>query len=96
MVLVAFHPGQGISAHAADVSLVITVMDGDGTIRIGEDFHHLRAGDIATVPPGVVRAIDAGAAGMVAMHAVSPLPTEADHSMSVSRSTTCSPLPPRC
>lgn len=81
VVLVAFHPGQGIPAHAPDVSLVITVMDGDGTIRIGDDFHHLRAGDIATVPPGVVRAINAGAAGMVAIHTVSPAPTEADHAM---------------
>lgn len=81
VVLVAFHPGQGIPAHAPDVSLVITVMDGDGTIRIGDDFHHLRAGDIATVPPGAVRAIRAGAAGMVAMHTVSPSPTEADHAV---------------
>lgn len=84
VMLVAFRPGQGIPAHAPDAALVITVMDGDGTIRIGDDFHHLRAGDIATVPAGVVRAINAGAAGMVAMHTVSPVPTEADHSMAVS------------
>lgn len=79
VVLAGFEPGQEIPAHAPDVDLVVSVLDGDGLVRIGEDVHHVRAGDVATIPAGKVRGIKAGPAGMIALHVVSPPPTDADH-----------------
>lgn len=79
IVLAGFLPGQEIPAHAPHVDLVLTVLDGDGEVRIGEQVHHLRAGDLAVVPAGEMRAVRAGPGGMVALHVVSPPPTAEDH-----------------
>ena len=78
-VLTGFRPGQEIPAHAPTVDMVVSVLSGDGRIRIGDEIHHIRGGDVATVPAGEVRAIHAGPQGMVALHVVSPPPTAADH-----------------
>lgn len=78
-VLTAFHAGQEIPVHAPPAAMVMSVLDGDGQVRVGNEVSHVRAGDVVTVPAGVARGVLAGPAGLVALHVVSPPPTDADH-----------------
>lgn len=80
-VLAGFRAGQEISAHAPGVNLVVSVLDGGGRIRAGEEVRQVSAGDVAVIPAGQVRAIQAGEDGMVLMNVVSPPPTDADHAI---------------
>lgn len=79
VVLVAFLPGQRIPDHAPAVDLAVSVLEGDGRVRIDDQEFGVRAGDVAMIPAGAARSITAGSAGMVALHVVSPPPTAADH-----------------
>lgn len=79
VVLAGFQPFQEIPPHAPSMDLVLAVLDGDGWVRMGEEVHHVRAGDVAVVPGGVVRGVRAGAQGMVTLHVASPPPTAGDH-----------------
>lgn len=78
-ILAGFRPGQEIPVHAPELDLIVSVLDGDGRIRIGDEVFDVRAGDLATIPAGEVRSIKAGPAGMVVLNLASPPPIEADH-----------------
>src|SRR5450755_671189 len=60
--------GSGAPAHchALEEELFV-VLDGDGTLRLGEDEHLLRAGDVIARPPstGVAHSLRAGDGGLV-------------------------------
>jgi len=79
VILTAFHPGQEIPPHAPSVTMVMSIADGDGLVRVGDEVHPVKAGDVVTVPGGTVRGVSAGEAGLVALHTVTPLPGEGDH-----------------
>jgi quercetin dioxygenase-like cupin family protein/hemerythrin-like domain-containing protein len=79
VVLVALESGQEIPPHAPAVNLSISVLDGDGQIRIDDYVHNVRAGDVAVIPSGAVRGIRGGGSGLIALHVVAPPPTNADH-----------------
>ena len=79
VVLAGFLPGQRIPDHAPAVDLAVSVLDGDGVIRIDDGEFGVRTGDVAMIPAGAARSVTAGPAGMVVLHVVSPPPTSADH-----------------
>ncbi len=83
VVLAAFMPSQEIPPHAPPVALTISVLDGDGQIRIDDEVYDVRAGDVAVIPAGAVRGIRGGESGMTALHVVAPPPSAADHQTSV-------------
>jgi quercetin dioxygenase-like cupin family protein/uncharacterized protein (DUF2249 family) len=78
VVLAAFEPGQEIPVHAPGVDLVLSVLEGMGEVRAGDQVHPVAAGDVVIVPAGEERGVRARTR-MVALHVVSPPPTEADH-----------------
>ena len=59
-VLVAFLPGQRIPDHAPAVDLAVSVLEGDGRVRIDDQEFGVRAGDVAMIPAGAARSITAG------------------------------------
>lgn len=78
VVLAAFEPGQEIPVHAPEVDLVMSILEGLGDVRAGDQIHSVKAGDIVIIPAGSERGVRARTR-LVALHVVSPPPTEADH-----------------
>ena len=78
VVLAAFEPGQEIPIHTPGVDLVMSILDGVGEVRAGDQVHSVKAGDVVIVPAGSERGVRARTR-LVALHVVSPPPTEADH-----------------
>lgn len=80
VVLGYFEPGQFIPVHAPDSDVAITVVSGSGTIRDGEDEHHVGQGDVVVVPAGTDRGIRADEDGRLeATLVTAPPPTDAEH-----------------
>lgn len=79
VILGAFKAGQTIEPHAPDVTLVLSILEGDGRVRIGDDVRSVRAGDVCIIAAGRARGVEAGPTGMIGLFVASPLPTAADH-----------------
>lgn len=58
-------PGAPLHCHSLEEELYF-ILDGTGTLRLGDDTHPLRAGDVVARPPstGVAHAVRAGEEGM--------------------------------
>jgi quercetin dioxygenase-like cupin family protein len=54
-----FAPGQELSEHTASVPAVIHVLDGEGTVRLGDDDHEARRGMVYYMPAGLRHAVQA-------------------------------------
>lgn len=78
VVLTCFEPGQFIPVHSPGVDMALVVLEGDGTVVAGDQESDVSAGSIAIVPAGQARGIKARTR-LVAVHLVSPPPTEGDH-----------------
>lgn len=57
-----FAPGQELSEHAASVPAVIQVLDGEGTVRLGDDVHPARRGMFFYMTAGLRHAVRADGA----------------------------------
>lgn len=79
VILGAFKAGQTIEPHAPNASLILTVLEGDGRVRIGERVRSVRTGDVCIIGAGQSRGVEAGSAGMIGQFVVTPVPTAADH-----------------
>jgi quercetin dioxygenase-like cupin family protein len=78
LVLTCFEPGQLIPVHSPGVDMALAVLEGDGIVTAGDEETEVGPGAIVLVPAGVSRGVRARTR-LVAIHLVSPPPTDADH-----------------
>lgn len=78
VVLTCFEPGQFIPVHSPGIDMTLVVLEGEGTAVAGDQEVAVSPGSIVIVPAGQARGIKA-TTRLVAVHLVSPPPTEADH-----------------
>jgi len=79
VVLGFFRPEQFIPVHAPSSDLIVTVVEGSGTVRDGEEDRSVEPGDVVVVPADEDRGIKAGDAGLEATLVTAPPPTDAEH-----------------
>jgi quercetin dioxygenase-like cupin family protein len=77
-VLTCLEPGQFIPVHSPGVDMVLVVLEGVGQTVAGHTQEAIRPGTVIFVPAGEARGVKAESR-LVAMHVVSPPPTEKDH-----------------
>ena len=77
-VLTCFEPGQFIPVHRPGVDMLLLVLEGEGRVVAGEREEAARPGTTIFVPAGEARGLKADTR-IVALHVVSPPPTDADH-----------------
>lgn len=77
-VLTCFEPGQFIPVHTPGIDVTFVILEGEGAIVAGDQEAEIGPGAIVIVPAGAARGIKA-TTRLIAMHLVSPIPTEADH-----------------
>jgi quercetin dioxygenase-like cupin family protein len=78
VVLTCFEPGQYIPVHSPGVDMTLVVLEGEGRVVAGDAEADVGPGAVVIVPAGEARGVLASTR-MVAVHLVSPPPTEADH-----------------
>ena len=80
VVLGYFEPGQFIPVHAPDSDVAITVLDGAGVVRDGEDDQRVEPGSVVVVPAGTDRGVRADDdSRLEATLVTAPPPTDAEH-----------------
>lgn len=77
-VLTCLEPGQFIPVHRPGVDMLLLVLEGEGQLVAGDREEAAGPGTIAFAPAGEARGLRAGTR-LVALHVVSPPPTEPDH-----------------
>jgi quercetin dioxygenase-like cupin family protein len=77
-VLTCLEPDQFIPVHRPGVDMLLLVLEGEGQLVAGDREEVAGAGTMVFVPAGEARGLKA-ATRLVALHVVSPPPTEADH-----------------
>ncbi|MCC6179621.1 MAG: cupin domain-containing protein [Chloroflexi bacterium] len=77
-VLTCFEPGQNIPVHSPGIDMILVVLEGEGTVVAGDKEAEVGPGAIVVVPAGEARGVKANTR-LIAVHLVSPPPTEADH-----------------
>lgn len=83
-LLVCCEPGQFIPVHAPGVAVTLVVLEGEGTLVAGEHEEKVGPGAIAFASAGEARGVRADTR-LVALHAVTPPPTEDDHAGVISK-----------
>ena len=83
-VLTCLEPGQFIPVHRPGVDMLLVVLEGEGRLVAGDREEAARPGTMVFVPAGEARGLKAETR-IVALHVVSPPPTEADHVEVVAR-----------
>ena len=78
VILTCFEAGQFIPVHRPGVDLTLVILQGEGMLIAGEREERIGAGAIAFIPAGEARGLKAESR-IVALHVVSPPPTDADH-----------------
>ncbi|HEV2281834.1 MAG TPA: cupin domain-containing protein [bacterium] len=78
VLLVCLEPGQFIPVHRPEVDLTIAVLEGEGTLALGDREEAIGPGTVAFAPAGTARGLRA-ATRLVALNVVTPPPTDADH-----------------
>ena len=79
-LLVCLEPGQFIPVHAPGVDIVFVILEGEGTLIAGDHEEQVGPGAIAFAAAGEARGLLARTR-LIAVHVVSPPPTEADHTV---------------
>jgi quercetin dioxygenase-like cupin family protein len=77
-VLTCLEPGQFIPVHRPGVDMALVVLEGEGQVVAGDVREAVRPGAVIFVPAGESRGVKADSR-LVALHVVSPPPTERDH-----------------
>lgn len=78
-LLVCLEPGQFIPVHAPGVDITFVILEGNGRLVAGTHEAEVGPGAIAFAAAGEERGLRARTR-LVAVHVVSPVPTESDHS----------------
>jgi len=79
VVLGFFRAEQFIPVHAPSSDLVVTVVEGSGVVRDGDEDRAVEPGDVVVVPADEDRGIKAGETGLEATLVTAPPPTDAEH-----------------
>ena len=77
-LIVCLEPGQFIPVHSPMVDVTFAILEGEGLLMAGDQLANVRAGSVAFVGAGEARGLRASTR-LVALHVVTPPPTEADH-----------------
>ena len=77
-VLTCLEPGQFIPVHRPGVDMLLVVLEGEGRVVAGDREEPAQAGTTVFVPAGEARGLKADCR-LLALHVVSPPPTETDH-----------------
>jgi quercetin dioxygenase-like cupin family protein len=77
-VLTCLEPGQYIPVHRPNIDMLLLVLEGEGRFVAGEQEGAARPGTAVFVPAGEARGLKAQTR-IVALHVVSPPPTDVDH-----------------
>ena len=83
-VLTCLEPGQFIPVHRPGVDMLLIILEGEGQIMAGDRQEAAGPGTFVFVPAGEARGVKA-ATRLVALHVVSPPPTEKDHAEVMAR-----------
>ena len=78
VILACFEPGQFIPVHHPGVDLTLVILEGEGVLVAGDREERIGPGALSFIPSGEARGVKAETR-MVALHVVSPPPTDADH-----------------
>lgn len=78
VLLVCLEAGQFIPVHSPQVDMALVVLEGEGMLIAGEREEAALPGVVAFVPAGENRGLKAQTR-LVALHVVTPPPTQADH-----------------
>lgn len=78
VVLTCFEPGQFIPVHRPGVDMTLVILEGEATVVAGAEEARVGAGAVVVAPAGEARGVRAETR-VVAVHVVTPPPTEADH-----------------
>ncbi|HEV2357539.1 MAG TPA: cupin domain-containing protein [bacterium] len=78
VLLACLEPGQFIPVHQPAVDVTIAVLEGEGTLVVGDREASVGPGAIAFAPAGTARGLKA-ATRLVVLNVVTPPPTDADH-----------------
>jgi quercetin dioxygenase-like cupin family protein len=77
-VLTCLEPGQFIPVHRPGVDMLLVVLEGEGRVVAGDREEPAQPGTTVFVPAGEARGLKADSR-LIAVHVVSPPPTDADH-----------------
>lgn len=83
-VLTCLEPGQFIPVHRPGVDMLLLVLDGEGRVVTGDREEPAQAGTVVFAAAGEARGLRADTR-LLALHVVSPPPTDADHVEVVAR-----------
>ena len=83
-VLTCLEPGQFIPAHRPGVDMLLIVLEGEGQLIAGDQQEAAGPGTVVFVPAREARGVKA-TSRLVALHIVSPPPTEKDHAEVMAR-----------
>ncbi|MHB8731143.1 MAG: cupin domain-containing protein [bacterium] len=78
VLLVCLEPGQFIPVHRPGVDLTIAVLEGEGTLVVGDREEAIGPGAVACAPARTARGLKA-ATRLIVLNVVTPPPTDADH-----------------
>ena len=78
VVLTCFEPDPFIPVHSPEVDMALVIVEGNGLVMSGEAEERVGAGAMVVVPAGEARGVRA-ICRLVAVHVVSPPPSESDH-----------------
>jgi quercetin dioxygenase-like cupin family protein len=78
VVLACFEPAQFIPVHSPKVDVMLVVLEGEGTLLVGEHKQQVGPGAVAFAAAGEARGVKADTR-MVILHVVAPRPTQLDH-----------------
>ena len=78
VIMVCLEPDQFIPVHSPQVDMALVILEGEGILVAGEREEAVRPGVVAFVPAGENRGLKAQTR-LVALHVVTPPPTQADH-----------------
>jgi quercetin dioxygenase-like cupin family protein len=59
VTIFAFAAGQGLSEHAAPFEAMVSILDGEANVRIGDKSFHLKTGEMITMPANIPHALQA-------------------------------------
>lgn len=77
-VLTCLEAGQFIPVHRPSVDMVLIILEGNGLMAAGDARESVHSGSVVFVPAGEARGLKAETR-LVALHVVSPPPTDKDH-----------------
>lgn len=59
ITLFAFDAGQCLSEHTAPFDAILQIIDGEAEVKIEQELHHLKAGEMIIIPQHALHAVNA-------------------------------------